>query len=205
MLWKTIWISNRKTCTFANNKAHRNKMKCTDLTEYELVFKKPTKLLQRRGILESDLLDLPCNIANKFNLNYCDYGVSLCLYEPFTESSSFFAFLLVKKKSVLLDEDVQNHESIYKSENDELWTNLSNAEGREIKEFISFDEMCKESLNQFIHFVHSCLIHDSSIYYWIKLDELTFNIPLIIEKLKDYGINAVSMSNDANILVLTAE
>lgn len=179
-------------------------MKCTDLTEYELVFEKPTKLLQRRGILESDLLDLPCNIANKFNLSHCDYGVSLCLYEPFTESSSFFAFLLVKKKSVLLDEDVQNHESIYKSENDELWTNLSNAEGREIKEFISFDETHEQAFNQFIKYIYNDLSTNSSIYYWVKLN-VNSNITLIKEQLRSHQINADNMSNDANILILTAE
>lgn len=177
-------------------------MKHTDLTEYGLIYKKTTKPLQNRGILDSDLLDLPSEVVNKFNLNYCNCGVSLCLYEQFAETPSFYSFLLVKERGVFQDADVQKHESIYKSENDKPWKILANREGREIKEFISFDETCETAFNQFIRFIYTCLKVDKTIYYWIKFDETGQDIPLIKEKLKGYGINAISMSNNANILIL---
>lgn len=179
-------------------------MKYIDLTRYNKTFEQPKKLLQHRGVLDSDLLDFPCQIANKFNLNYCDCGMSLCLYEQFTEIPSFYAFLLVKKRSVLNNEEVQKHESVYNSENSELRKILANHEGREIMELISYEETRTKALDQFARFIYSVMACDNSVYYWIKLEENTCNIPLIKAKLENYHIHATNMPNEANILILTA-
>ena len=178
-------------------------MEYTDLSKYGLTYKSPEKLLQKRGIVEADIVDLPYQIVNLFSSKYCDYGVSLCLYEPFTENPSFYAFLLVKNRSVLQDEEVRKHESIYQSEKNGLLTFLSNAEGREIKEQISFEQTHKQAYKQFFQYVYTSLATNSSIYYWIKLNEIN-NITLAKEQFKKYYINAVSMLNEANILILTA-
>lgn len=179
-------------------------MKCTDLTKYGLIFEKPTKLLQNRGILDSDLLDLHDKIASKFISKYCDCGVSLCLYEPFTENPSFYSFLLVKEKSVLQDADVREHESIYKTEDDELWKKLTTLKGREIKEFIYFEKILDIAFKQFCCFIHTSMKVDNTVYYWIKFDEISVSILLVKEYLRKYNIKATNMSSDANILILTA-
>ena len=113
-------------------------MERIDLSNYGLVYKKPQRILERRGVLDSDALDLPHQIANKFNTRYCDYGASLCLYEQFTEIPSFYGFLLVKNRSVLDDSDVLQHKSIYELEKKVWWNALMNMKGRQIKEFIAF-------------------------------------------------------------------
>ena len=67
-------------------------MKHIELSEYGLTYKQPKNVLQHRGVLDSGSLDMPYQIANKFITKYCDYGLSLCLYEPLTENNSFYSF-----------------------------------------------------------------------------------------------------------------
>lgn len=178
-------------------------MEYTDLSKLGLTYKTPEKLLQKRGVVEADIADLPYQIVNLFASNYCDYGVSLCLYEPFTENPSFYAFLFVKNRSVLQDEEVREHELIYQSEKNDLLTFLSSAEGREIKELISFEQTHEKANKQFFQYIYTSLATNRSIYYWIKVNEIN-NITLIKERFKKYYINAVSMPNEANVLILKA-
>ena len=130
-------------------------MERIDLSNYGLVYKKPQRILESRGVLDSDSLDLPYQIANKFNTRYCDYGASLCLYEQFSEISLFYGFLLVKNSSVLDDSDVLGHKSIYESENKEAWDVFLNLKGKQIKEFIVFKEKEQEAFNQFIRYIYT--------------------------------------------------
>ena len=177
-------------------------MKNIDLSNYGFIYKKPQRILEKRGVLDSDSLDLHRQIANKFNLRYCDYGVSLCLYEQFSETPSFYAYLLVKQKSVLNDEDVHQHQSIYEMENKDLWDDLSRMEGRQIKDFVYFNETRQKAFSRFAEFIRTCMLLDNNIYYWVKFDT-TDNIPLIQEKLKGYCINTCNMPNEADILILS--
>lgn len=186
-------------------------MEYTDLSKYGLTYKAYKKELEMRGVLDADISDLPYQIANKFILNYCNFGVSLCLYEPFTKSPSFYAFLLVKNRSVLEDDNMQQHKSLYKLENNELWETLSNKKGIELKEFVAFNETVEQAFNKFLkyiytHLEYTCLVKHKSIYYWFKIKENTYNIPSFIrEKLKSFGLHITNMPYDANILIITAE